>query len=221
MMNGINDFAAALRDFLTFQGELGLIGLDVSADLTQPTELAAISKEIENCTKCKLFQHRTHIVFGTGNPKSRLLFLGEGPGRDEDLQGEPFVGAAGQLLNRMIFAMGLKRSEVYIANIVKCRPPNNRDPEPDEIAACLGFLQAQIRAIQPETIILLGRVAAQTILGESTPISRLRGIWREYQGVSVMPTFHPAYLLRNPTDKRLAWHDLQLVMKRLNLGLPG
>lgn len=182
--------------------------------------LAAISDDIGDCQRCKLHQGRTHIVFGVGNPNARLLFVGEGPGRDEDLQGEPFVGAAGQLLDRMIKAMGLTRPEVYIANIVKCRPPGNRNPEPDEVIACEGFLKAQIRAVQPETIVALGRVAAQTLLGETTPVSRLRGHWREYQAVPLMPTFHPAYLLRNPADKRLVWEDLQAVMKRLALTPP-
>jgi uracil-DNA glycosylase len=182
--------------------------------------LAAILTEIGDCQRCKLHQARTHIVFGVGNPNARLLFIGEGPGRDEDLQGEPFVGAAGQLLDRMIKAMGLTRQEVYIANIVKCRPPGNRDPEPDEVAACTGFLKAQIRALHPETIVVLGRVAAQTLLGETTPISRLRGKWREYESVPIMPTFHPAYLLRNPSDKRLVWEDLQAVMQRLALTPP-
>lgn len=181
-------------------------------------ELRAIRDDLGECTRCKLHEGRTQVVFGVGNPRARLMFIGEGPGRDEDLQGEPFVGAAGQLLDRMIKAMGLARSDVYIANIVKCRPPQNRDPEPDEIEACEGFLRAQIRAVRPEVLVALGRVAAQTLLRESKPVSRLRGKWREYEGTPLMPTYHPAYLLRNPSEKRPVWDDLQEVMRRLGLG---
>ncbi len=141
------------------------------------------------------------------------MFVGEGPGGDEDLQGEPFVGRAGQLLTKMIEAMGFARSDVYIANVVKCRPPGNRDPEPDEIEACEPFLKAQIAAIQPRVVVALGRFAVQTLLRDTAPISRQRGRWREYEGVRLMPTFHPAYLLRNPAEKKAAWEDLQLVMK--------
>ncbi len=173
----------------------------------------AIRAELGECTRCKLHGGRTRLVFGVGNPSARLMFVGEGPGGDEDLQGEPFVGRAGQLLTKMIEAMGFARSEVYIANVVKCRPPNNRDPEPDEIEACEPFLKAQIRAIQPQVIVALGRFAVQTLLRDTTPISRQRGRWREYEGVRLMPTFHPAYLLRNPAEKKPAWDDLQLVMK--------
>ena len=179
--------------------------------------LDAVRREMGDCQRCKLHAGRTHIVFGVGSPTARLLFVGEGPGRDEDLQGVPFVGAAGQLLDRMVKAMGLSRGEVYIANIVKCRPPGNRDPEPDEIEACEGFLQAQIRAVRPSVIVALGRIAAQALLHDPTPVSRLRGVWREYEGVPLMPTFHPAYLLRTPGDKRLVWDDLQAVMQRLGL----
>ncbi len=192
-----------------------------ATDRTLSAELRAIRDEIGECTRCKLHGGRTHLVFGVGNPRARLMFIGEGPGRDEDLQGEPFVGAAGQLLDRMVKAMGLARSDVYIANIVKCRPPQNRDPEPDEIAACEGFLKAQIAAVHPEVLVALGRVAAQTLLGEVTPVSRLRGKWRTYEGVLLMPTYHPAYLLRTPSDKKLVWEDLQQVMQRLGLPPPA
>lgn len=183
--------------------------------------LAAIRADIGDCTRCKLCKGRTNIVFGVGNPKAKLMFVGEGPGRDEDLQAEPFVGEAGKLLNRMILAMGLKRSDVYIANIVKCRPPKNRDPEPDEVAACEPFLRQQIAAIRPDYLVALGRYAAQTVLRDKTAISRMRGKWREYEGIPLMPTFHPAYLLRNPADKRLVWQDLQDVMQRLGLQKPA
>ena len=182
-----------------------------------PLTLNGVRHELGNCTRCKLSKGRTSIVFGVGNPEARLMFVGEGPGRDEDLQGEPFVGAAGQLLDRMILAMGLRRQDIYIANIVKCRPPRNRDPEPDEVAACEPFLVQQIAAIRPEYLVALGRYAAQTLLRDSTAISRMRGSWRMYEGIPLMPTFHPAYLLRNPADKRLVWQDLQQVMEKLGL----
>ena len=175
--------------------------------------LLAIRTGLGECTRCKLHGGRTRLVFGVGNPSAELMFVGEGPGADEDLQGEPFVGRAGQLLTRMIEAMGFARSEVYIANVVKCRPPGNRDPEPDEIEACEPFLKAQIAAIGPRVVVALGRFAVQTLLRDTTPVSRQRGRWREYEGVKLMPTFHPAYLLRNPAEKKPAWEDLQLVMK--------
>jgi len=175
--------------------------------------LRAIRADLGECTRCKLHGGRTHLVFGVGDPAAQLMFVGEGPGADEDQEGEPFVGRAGQLLNKMIEAMGFARSDVYIANVVKCRPPGNRDPEPDEIEACEPFLKSQIAAIRPRVIVALGRFAVQTLLHDATPISRLRGRWREYEGVKLMPTFHPAYLLRSPAEKKPAWEDLQLVMK--------
>ncbi len=178
-------------------------------------ELLAVRSELGECARCKLAQGRHHLVFGVGNPKAELVFVGEGPGEDEDLQGEPFVGRAGQLLTKMIEAMGFARGDVYIANVVKCRPPGNRNPEPDEIAACEPYLRAQLAAIQPRVIVALGKFAAQTLLREATPISRLRGRWFSYEGVRLMPTFHPAYLLRSPDEKKKAWEDLQLVMKEL------
>jgi uracil-DNA glycosylase len=176
-------------------------------------ELLAVRERLGECERCKLAGGRTHLVFGVGDPRAELMFVGEGPGGDEDLQGEPFVGKAGQLLNKMIEAMGFARGEVYIANVVKCRPPGNRDPEPDEIEACEPFLKAQIAAVKPKVIVALGRFAVQTLLRDPTPITRQRGRWREYEGVKLMPTFHPAYLLRNPAEKRKAWDDLRLVMK--------
>jgi DNA polymerase len=175
--------------------------------------LLAIREDLGECQRCKLHGGRTRLVFGVGNPGAELMFVGEGPGADEDLQGEPFVGKAGQLLTKMIEAMGFRRGEVYIANVVKCRPPQNRDPEPDEIEACEPFLRAQIAAIRPKVIVALGRFAVQTLLRDGSPISRQRGKWREYQGVRCLPTFHPAYLLRNPAEKGKAWDDLKLVMK--------
>ena len=177
--------------------------------------LLAIRQELGECRRCKLAGGRTNLVFGTGNPGAELVFVGEGPGADEDLQGEPFVGKAGQLLTRMIEAMGYRREQVYIANVVKCRPPGNRNPEPDEIAACEPYLRRQLAAVGPEVIVALGKFAAQTLLRSETPISKLRGAWSSYQGVKLMPTFHPAYLLRSPEEKKKAWADLQLAMAEL------
>ena len=176
--------------------------------------LEEVRRALGDCQRCKLCSGRKNIVFGVGNPKAKLVFVGEGPGAEEDNQGIPFVGAAGQLLTKMIAAMGYTRDEVYICNVVKCRPPGNRNPEPDEIAACQPFLEAQLNAIRPSVIVTLGKFAAQTLLRTDTPITRLRGQWREYVGIPLMPTFHPAYLLRNPAEKKSAWTDLQAVMTR-------
>jgi DNA polymerase len=181
-------------------------------DGERPT-LDQIRRELGDCKRCKLCTGRKNIVFGSGNPRAELVFVGEGPGENEDLQGVPFVGAAGDLLTKMIEAMGFRRDDVYICNVVKCRPPGNRNPEPDEIAACEPFLRAQLLALQPKVIVALGKFAAQTLLRDTTPITRMRGGWRTYEGVQLMPTFHPAYLLRNPAEKRNAWSDLQQVMK--------
>jgi DNA polymerase len=178
--------------------------------------LEALRAELGDCQRCKLSGGRTHIVFGVGNPRASLMFVGEGPGRDEDLRGEPFVGRAGQLLTEIITkGMKMRREDVYIANVIKCRPPENRNPEPDEIAACQPFLRRQIELVQPQVLVALGTFAAQTLLGVRTPISRLRGRWHEYQGVKLMPTLHPAYLLRNPNDKRLVWEDVKMVLREL------
>jgi DNA polymerase len=186
----------------------------VARDPGEPPRLDEVRRALGDCKRCKLCSGRKNLVFGVGNPKARLVFVGEGPGAEEDNQGIPFVGAAGQLLTKMIAAMGYSRDEVYICNVVKCRPPGNRNPEPDEIEACQPFLEAQLNAIRPSVIIALGKFAAQTLLRTNTPITRLRGQWREYVGVPLMPTFHPAYLLRNPAEKKAAWTDLQAVMAR-------
>jgi DNA polymerase len=186
----------------------------------RPT-LDQIRRELGDCKRCKLCTGRKNIVFGSGNPRAELVFVGEGPGENEDIQGQPFVGAAGELLTKMIEAMGFNRDLVYICNVVKCRPPGNRNPEPDEIQACEPFLRSQLLAIQPKVIVALGKFAAQTLLRDSTPITRLRGQWRDYQGVQLMPTFHPAYLLRSPQEKRKAWEDLQAVMKVLGKTSPS
>jgi len=177
--------------------------------------LAQIRAELGECTRCKLHRTRHTIVFGEGNEQARLMFVGEGPGAEEDAQGRPFVGEAGALLTRMIQAIGLQRHQVYIANIVKCRPPGNRDPEEDEIAACVPFLWQQIEALQPRVICALGRVAAQTLLGTTQGITQLRGRFHRIRGVLILPTYHPAYLLRTPSKKREAWIDLQMVQQEL------
>jgi uracil-DNA glycosylase family 4 len=188
--------------------------------LEKTANLAELRAFIGDCQRCKLAKSRTHLVFGVGNPKARLMFVGEGPGADEDAQGEPFVGRAGQLLTDIIErGMGISRADVYICNVVKCRPPENRKPEPSEIAACQPFLWHQIELVRPQVIVALGSVAAQALLAVKTPISRMRGVWHQARGTMVMPTFHPAYLLRNPADKRLVWSDVQEVMKVL--GLPA
>jgi uracil-DNA glycosylase family 4 len=182
--------------------------------------LQAVRDELGDCQRCKLAPKRTNIVYGVGDPNAPLVFVGEAPGGDEDRTGEPFVGAAGQLLTKMIEAMGLARGDVYICNILKCRPPGNRNPEPDEIAECEPFLKKQLAAIRPRMIVTLGKFAAQCLLRSDAPISRLRGTWKEYEGIPLMPTYHPAFLLRTPSAKREVWADLQEVMRELDrLGL--
>lgn len=171
--------------------------------------LDTIRKDLGTCQRCKLYRGRKHIVFGGGNPQAKLVLVGEAPGYEEDIQGQPFVGQAGQLLTRILRAIGLAREDVYICNIIKCRPPGNRNPEPDEIAACIPFLRRQLRAISPELICALGTFAAQTLLGTDTPISRLRGHFHTYEGIHLLPTYHPAFLLRNPSKKRDVWEDMQ------------
>lgn len=184
--------------------------------------LAEVAEEVASCRSCPLHEKRTNTVFGEGDPTANLMFVGEGPGADEDRQGRPFVGRAGGLLNDIISkGMGLRREQVFIANVVKCRPPGNRDPEPPEIAMCAPYLHAQIDFIRPKVIVALGKFAAQVLLDTSAPISKLRGKWGEYRGVRLMPTFHPGYLLRNPADKGLAWNDIQAVMSELGLEPPA
>jgi uracil-DNA glycosylase len=177
--------------------------------------LGEVREELGDCRRCKLAAGRSLIVFGDGAPRASLMFIGEGPGAEEDRQGLPFVGAAGQLLNNMLSKLGLKREEVYIANVVKCRPPGNREPEADEVGACLPFLKRQIEAIRPRVIITLGRVATQALLGTQAPLTRLRGNWQRYRQIPVMPTFHPSYLLRFPKERHKTWEDMQQVMEHL------
>jgi uracil-DNA glycosylase family 4 len=187
-----------------------------SGEIFRAATLEQLRSAIGDCRRCKLWPGRTHLVFGVGNPNARLMFVGEGPGRDEDLQGEPFVGRAGQLLTDIITkGMGLRREDVYIANVIKCRPPDNRNPEPDEVASCEPFLKKQIDLVRPEIIVALGKFAVQTLLQSKLPITRLRGNWYTYHGIKLMPTFHPAYLLRNPGDKKLVWEDIKKVIKEI------
>ena len=179
--------------------------------------LPVIQAELADCARCKLHRGRTTIVFGDGNPKAELMFVGEGPGRDEDIQGLPFVGRAGKLLSQMIEAMGLQRKDVYICNVVKCRPPENRTPEKDEVATCSRFLLRQIDVISPKVIVCLGSVAAQTLLETNRGITHYRGEWLDFRGRRLLATYHPAYLLRNPSAKGEVWKDLQKVMAELGL----
>lgn len=192
--------------------------LFVDPGLSEARTLEELRDAIGDCQRCRLAPGRTHLVFGVGNPHAELMFVGEGPGRDEDLKGEPFVGRAGQLLTEIITkGMKMRREDVYIANVVKCRPPENRNPEPDEIAACQPFLRRQIEIVGPKAIVALGTFAAQTLLAVRTPIFRLRGHWHDFHGVKLMPTLHPAYLLRNPADKRLVWADIKMVLAELGI----
>jgi len=183
--------------------------------------LRLIREDIGDCTRCALHKGRNKLVFGDGDPKARLLFVGEGPGADEDAQGLPFVGRGGQLLNNMIGAMGLKREQVYIANVVKCRPPQNRTPEPDEANTCSPFLFRQIDAIRPEVIVALGATAATYLLGQRQPLAGLRGRVHSFRGAKLIVTYHPAFLLRDPRQKKEAWADLQIAMRELGLKMPA
>ncbi len=189
-----------------------------SAD--RATRLAVIEDEVRTCTRCRLHEGRTQTVFARGNPNATLVFVGEGPGYNEDKQGLPFVGKAGQLLDRMIAAMGLSEDDVYICNVVKCRPPENRTPNPDEAAACMPYLRGQLDVVAPKAIVALGRCAAEN-LGVAEAGRSWRGIWGTWEGIRVMPTYHPAYLLRNPENKRPVWQDLQAVVAELGRELPS
>jgi uracil-DNA glycosylase family 4 len=193
----------------------------LDAGSSQPKSLDDLKAFIGDCKRCKLSHGRTHLVFGEGASQARLVFVGEGPGREEDLEGRPFVGEAGKLLTRIIEAMGLTREEVYICNVVKCRPSHNRDPEQDEIHACLPFLRQQLSIIRPRVICALGRIAAQGLLGREVKITRERGKWESFMGIPLMPTFHPAYIVRNPATERelkgRVWEDVQEIMKLMEL----
>jgi uracil-DNA glycosylase len=223
------DVRKALASWVRYLGEIGVreLRLGEPAPRTAPAipaassgaaTLAELREELGDCRRCKLCEARTHVVFGVGNPNAELMFVGEGPGADEDAQGEPFVGRAGQKLNEMIKAIGLSREDVYIANVVKCRPPGNRDPEPDEVATCSPFLFRQIEAIAPKVIVALGSPAAKTLLGTKAGITSLRGRWGSFRGIPVMPTFHPAYLLRSYTleNRTKVFEDLKAARARID-----
>ncbi len=190
-------------------------------DKEDGANLKQVALDVQECKACALHKHRKKVVVGEGDPRAELVFVGEGPGEEEDLQGRPFVGAAGQLLDRIIGAMGLARQEVFICNVVKCRPPANRTPKPEEVEACSPFLFRQLRAIRPKVICALGTVAAQTLLSTSEPIGRLRGSFRHWEGIAVMPTFHPSYLLRNPQRKRDVWEDMKEILGVLGRKIPS
>lgn len=181
-------------------------------------ELEGLAATVAGCTRCRLAEGRKNVVFGSGNPNADLMLVGEGPGAEEDRQGLPFVGPAGELLTKIIQAIDLKREEVYIANVVKCRPPGNREPQPDEVQACRGFLEKQIALVRPRILVALGRTAAQTLLGNESPIGQLRGRWHQVLGIPTMVTYHPAALLRNQALKRPTWEDMQQVRDRLRGG---
>ena len=191
-------------------------GPDTSAIITSPS-LHDLSLLAAPCQRCRLAKTRTQVVFGTGNPDADLMFVGEAPGRDEDLKGEPFVGRAGQLLTDIIKAMRMTRDDVYIANVIKCRPPENRNPEPDELDACRPYIRKQVEFIKPRVIVTLGRFALQSLTGKAYSISSARGSWLEHDGIKVMPTYHPAYLLRNPAAKKEVWADMKKVMAELGI----
>jgi uracil-DNA glycosylase family 4 len=224
--------AARIGEHVRYWREAGVRRIAVpevaSAPAAAPTAtdaaevLRSLAAEVAPCTRCGLAGGRAQTVFGVGNPNAAVVFVGEAPGRDEDLKGEPFVGRAGQLLTDIIErGMGVPRSSVYICNVVKCRPPENRNPFPTEIAACEPFLVRQLAAIRPQVIVALGKFAAQALCRTEVPISRLRGQWQEYEGIPVMPTYHPAFLLRNPAAKREVWADIQEVMARVGLRAKG
>ncbi len=204
------------RDPLAFPVEPAITGAaSDSGPATGSIDLEGLQKSLHNCARCRLSEKRTSVVFGEGAPDARIMFIGEGPGAEEDRTGRPFVGQAGQLLDRIVLAMGFQRAETYIANVVKCRPPGNRDPKDDEIAACSGFLDRQIELIRPDVIVALGRFAANRLTGTDKPLGALRGRWSHYKGVPLLSTYHPAYLLRTPADKRKVWQDLKMVMAKL------
>jgi uracil-DNA glycosylase family 4 len=213
----IQEIITDLKSYLEYLKGMGIDSLFVSGDTSQGVSqsnvqtLAEIRKELGDCRRCKLHRTRRTIVFGEGNEKAKLMLIGEGPGYDEDVRGRPFVGKAGQLLTKIIQSIHLEREEVYITNIIKCRPPQNRNPEPDEIQSCHPFLQKQIQSIQPKMICALGTFAAQTLLSTNAKITALRGRFFDLGGIKVLPTYHPAYLLRNPERKREVWEDMKQI----------
>jgi DNA polymerase len=233
LINEIRSTLASARSQLEYLRDLGIEGLNAHMQVesraqngaargeTLPETLEAIRNDLGDCQRCGLAVSRTQLVYGVGNPSARLVLVGEAPGREEDLKGEPFVGDAGRLLDRILLAMGMRREDVYICNVLKCRPPHNRDPQPEEVATCEAFLIRQIAAIRPQVIVGLGRFAVHSLLKSRVPISQLRGEWQNYQGIPLMPTYHPAYLLRNPEGKRDVWEDMKEVMRRLSSKTEG
>ncbi len=209
----LNDILSCIKGHLLFQEDSGLELLQVSKYSLLPLLFKSIKSAVSNCYKCQLSSSRTNSVFGEGSPEAELMFVGEAPGAEEDRTGRPFIGRAGELLDRIIRAINLSREDVFITSVVKCHPPENRTPLPEEISACKPFLINQIYAIRPLIICSLGTTATQTILNTDEPIAKLRGVIYEFKGVKVMPTFHPAYLLRNPNAKRLVWEDMQKLQK--------
>ncbi|HIA65105.1 TPA: uracil-DNA glycosylase [Candidatus Poribacteria bacterium] len=224
MANSIQEYLqviSTVREYVEEQMQLGFTEiLDPEHSKLTEVDYNQLRQEANGCKKCELHATRTNVVFGTGNENADLMFIGEAPGRDEDEKGEPFVGRAGQLLTKVIEAMELTRDKVYIANVIKCRPPNNRNPKHTEIESCEPYLIRQIELIKPKVICALGTFAAQMLLRTEAKISALRGHFHEYRGIKVMPTYHPAYLLRNPGGKREVWEDMQKVMAELNLPIP-
>jgi DNA polymerase len=209
--------SAALRRELAFLREMGFTHLDLTAAPVGDDLLGDLQRVVTACVKCKLAKTRTQVVYGVGNPNADLMFIGEAPGRDEDIQGEPFVGRAGQLLTDIIKAMQLTRNDVYIANVIKCRPPENRNPEPDELDECRPYIRRQVDLIKPKVIVTLGKFALQSLTEKSYGITATRGKWLEWNGIRVMPTYHPAYLLRTPGAKKDVWADMKLVMAELGI----
>ena len=215
-----NDWDGFLPANAVVMGKKNKAGKTDSNNPTHQDSLQQVTHDLTGCTRCKLSTTRTHIVVGEGNPTADLVFVGEGPGEHEDLQGRPFVGRAGQLLDKMIQAIGLTRDQVYICNVVKCRPPGNRNPEPDEIQSCSSFLFRQLDSIRPKVIVALGKFAAQTLLQTEERITKLRGQFVPFRNSLLIPTYHPAYLLRNPPAKKDVWEDLQKVAQKLGLEIP-
>jgi uracil-DNA glycosylase len=232
MDNETGELIESLRVYLEELRDSGVDSLPYAVDepraahcetdgSAQVETLEGVRAELGDCCRCELGGSRKTLVFGVGNPHARIVFVGEAPGRDEDVKGEPFVGEAGQLLTKIIQAMGFERSDVYICNVLKCRPPGNRDPLPSEVKACAPYMLRQVKAIKPEVIVALGKFASQTLLESKEIISRLRGRFHDYHGIPLMPTFHPSALLRDPSKKREVWDDMQQVMKLLGKELPG
>jgi uracil-DNA glycosylase len=220
----VQEIIADLKSYLEYLKGMGIVSIPASKSNPEKTPrseiqtLEEVRKELGDCKRCKLHRTRRTIVFGEGNEKATLMLIGEGPGYDEDVQGRPFVGKAGQLLTKILQSINLPREEVYIANIIKCRPPQNRNPEPDEIESCHPFLMKQINVIQPKIICALGTFSAQTLLKTDVKISALRGKFYDLEGIKVIPTYHPAFLLRNPERKREVWEDMKKIVELMGLG---